>query len=241
SILMFNWRVSGRISRVTDLGEKAERELDLLTGVLRRVGAESFSGPRLRSLQESLRDATLRLEHLARLIQRLQSVRYVLILALAGAPVRSRRLAISSLALGATIRVQDSLQGGMSRFYAEISRIKQMMELATGPSPLLFLLEEVLAGTNSQDRKSGAEILLREFIARNAIGLVTTHDLALAGAADTLGGAALNVHFEDQLVDGKLAFDYVLRPGVVTKSNALALMRSIGLLDGNGGSAPSPK
>src|SRR5207244_3202591 len=84
-------------------------------------------------------------------------------------------------------------------------------------------LEEVLAGTNSQDRKAGAEILLREFVARNAIGLVTTHDLALAGAVDTLGPAAANVHFEDQLVDGKLAFDYILRPGVVTKSNELAL------------------
>jgi DNA mismatch repair ATPase MutS len=163
------------------------------------------------------------------------------VLALAGAPVRARRLAISPLALGATIRVQDSLQGGMSRFYAEISRIKQVMELASGARPVLFLLEEVLAGTNSQDRKTGAEILLREFLARNAIGLITTHDLALAGAADALGGAALNVHFEDQLVDGKLSFDYLLRPGVVTRSNALALMRAIGLLDGKSGPEPSTK
>jgi DNA mismatch repair ATPase MutS len=163
------------------------------------------------------------------------------VLALSGAPVRARRLSISPLSLGATIRVQDSLQAGMSRFYAEINRIKQLMEAASGPRPLLFLLEEVLAGTNSQDRKTGAEILLREFVARKSIGLVTTHDLALAGAVDALGSGASNVHFEDQLVDGKLTFDYVLRPGVVTKSNALALMKSIGLLDGNAGSAPSSK
>src|SRR4030095_12757819 len=102
-------------------------------------------------------------------------------LALAGAPVRARRLTISPLALGATIRVQDSLQAGMSRFYAEINRIKQLMGAASGPRPLLFLLEEVLAGTNSQDRKTGAEILLREFVARKSIGLVTTPGLALAG------------------------------------------------------------
>jgi DNA mismatch repair ATPase MutS len=160
-------------------------------------------------------------------------------LALAGAPVRAKRLALTPLALGATIRVQDSLQAGMSRFYAEISRIKQLTEIAAGPRPLLFLLEEVLAGTNSQDRKTGAELLVREFLRRKAIGLVTTHDLALASAADALGGAASNVHFEDQLVDGKLSFDYILRPGVVTRSNALALMKAIGLPVGNGNPDPS--
>jgi DNA mismatch repair ATPase MutS len=153
------------------------------------------------------------------------------VLALAGAPVRARRLVLSPLAIGATIRVQDSLQAGMSRFYAEIKRIKQLMEIARGPRPLLFLLEEVLAGTNSQDRKAGAEILVRNFLELKAIGLLTTHDLALAGVADALGAVASNVHLEDQLIDGKLSFDYLLRPGVVTKSNALALMRSIGLLN----------
>jgi len=127
----------------------------------------------------------------------------------------------------------------MSRFYAEISRIKQLMELAAGARPLLFLLEEVLAGTNSQDRKTGAELLLKEFLKRRAIGLVTTHDLALAGAVEVLGAVASNVHFEDQLVDGKLSFDYILRPGVVTRSNALALMKAVGLPVGNEGPDPS--
>ncbi|HEV3027540.1 MAG TPA: DNA mismatch repair protein MutS, partial [Planctomycetota bacterium] len=245
AILMFNWRVSGRISHVTELGERAERELDLLSRVLRRLGAEPFGSPRLRTLQASLQDAEVHVEELARLVQRLQSVRNELIralaglilwkahcafrledwrarwgrgipgwldavgeiealgalatyayenpedpfpeivegegrfegeqlghpllprrtcvrndvrlgeqprvlivsgsnmsgkstllrtvgvnatLALAGAPVRAKRLTISPLALGATIRVQDSLQAGMSRFYAEINRIKQLME-----------------------------------------------------------------------------------------------------------------
>ena len=127
----------------------------------------------------------------------------------------------------------------MSRFYAEIRRLKQLLEISDGPRPLLFLLEEVLSGTNSQDRKVGAEILVRELLARRAIGLLTTHDLALAQAADALGDAAANVHFEDHLAEGKLVFDYVLRPGVVTKSNALALMKSIGLLNGTPPPGPS--
>ncbi|HLY08314.1 MAG TPA: DNA mismatch repair protein MutS [Planctomycetota bacterium] len=356
AILMFNWRASGRIHHVTQLGERAERELDLLSKVLDRLGAETFESPRLRALQESLRDAAVRVKALARLVQRLQSVRNELIralaglilwkahcafaledwrarwgrgipgwldsvgeiealgalagysyenpddpfpeilegearfegeqlghpllprrtcvrndlrlgekprvlivsgsnmsgkstllrtvgvnatLALAGAPVRAKRLALTPLALGATIRVQDSLQAGMSRFYAEISRIKQLVEIAGGGRPLLFLLEEVLAGTNSQDRKTGAELLVREFLHRKAIGLVTTHDLALAGAVDVLGASAANVHFEDQLVDDKLSFDYILRPGVVTRSNALALMKAVGLPVGNGSADPS--
>ena len=151
------------------------------------------------------------------------------VLAFAGAPVRARRLVISPLSIGATIRIQDSLQAGMSRFYAEINRLKQVMDLASGPRPLLFLLEEILHGTNSKDRKIGAELVIKALVERNAVGLVTTHDLALAASVETLGEKGGNVHFEDQLVDGKLAFDYTLRPGVVQKSNALDLMRSVGL------------
>ena len=151
------------------------------------------------------------------------------VLALAGAPVRAQRLRLSPLAVGATLRVQDSLQAGSSRFYAEITRLRQLMDMAKGPLPLLFLLDEILHGTNSHDRRVGAEALIRGFINRNAIGLVTTHDLALAHIAETVAPRATNVHFEDQLADGKLVFDYRMRPGIVRKSNALELMRSVGL------------
>ena len=151
------------------------------------------------------------------------------VLALAGAPVRARRLRLSPLAVGAILRVQDSLQAGSSRFYAEITRLRQLMDMAKGPLPLLFLLDEILHGTNSHDRRVGAEALIRGFINRNAIGLVTTHDLALAHIAETVAPRAANVHFEDQLADGKLVFDYRMRPGIVQKSNALELMRSVGL------------
>ena len=151
------------------------------------------------------------------------------ILAFAGGPVRARRLALSAFSIGATIRLQDSLQAGTSRFYAEITRLKRLMDMTEGPRPLLFLLEEVLHGTNSHDRRTGTELILRAFLDRGAIGLVTTHDLALADAVDQLDGRGGNVHFQDEMKDGKLYFDYVLRPGVVEKSNALELMRAVGL------------
>jgi hypothetical protein len=151
------------------------------------------------------------------------------VLAQAGAPVRARGLTLSPLAVGATIRVHDSLQAKRSRFYAEIHRLKQLMDLTGGERPLLFLLDEVLHGTNSRDRLVGATALLHQFIAAGAVGLVTTHDLAIADAAEGLAGQVANVHFEDQLVQGQLSFDYKVKPGVVQGSNAIELMRAVGL------------
>ena len=151
-------------------------------------------------------------------------------LAQAGATVRARRLRISPLAVGASILVTDSLQAGVSRFYAEILRLRQILDAAAkGPLPVLFLVDEFLHGTNSHDRRIGAEALVNGLVKRGAIGLITTHDLALAGIADELGERACNVHFEDRLEDGQMRFDYAIRPGVVRKSNALELMRSVGL------------
>lgn len=151
------------------------------------------------------------------------------VMAFAGAPVRARRLRLSPIEVGASIRIQDSLQAGASRFYAEITRLRQIVELTKGPRPVLFLLDEILHGTNSHDRRIGAEGVVRGLIERGAIGLVTTHDLALARIADELAPRAANVHFEDHLEGGKMTFDYRLRPGVVQRSNALELMRSVGL------------
>ncbi len=151
------------------------------------------------------------------------------VLAQAGAPVRARRLQLSPLALGASIRVLDSLADGASRFYAEIKRLHQIMELTAGPPTVLFLLDELLHGTNSHDRRIGAEAIVRGLVRRGAMGLVTTHDLALAEVAESLAPRAANVHFEDRFADGRITFDYRLKPGVVRKSNALELMRSVGL------------
>jgi hypothetical protein len=150
------------------------------------------------------------------------------VLALAGAPVRAEALTVSPLQLGASIRINDSLQAGASRFYAEITRLRDVLALAD-KGPVLFLLDELLNGTNSHDRRIGAEGVVRGLVHRKAIGLVTTHDLALAAIADSLNPQAANKHFEDHLENGVMTFDYRIRAGVVEKSNALELMRAVGL------------
>ncbi len=159
----------------------------------------------------------------------LRSVGINAVLAQCGAPVRAKRLRLSSLTVAASVCILDSLQGGISRFYAEIARLKLIVDLTRRPVPVLFLLDELLQGTNSHDRRIGAEAIARSLFERGAIGLITTHDLALAEIADCLGPGAGNFHFEDRLEDGKLRFDYHLTRGVVQTSNALDLMRSIGL------------
>jgi hypothetical protein len=153
------------------------------------------------------------------------------VLAQAGAPVRASALRLSHLTLGATLLIRDSLQEGISRFYAELVRLRDIVRIADGPIPLLFLLDEILHGTNSHDRRLGAAAVVRGLVQRGAIGLVTTHDLALAELVDDPAAHAVNVHFEDRLDDGQMVFDYHVRPGVVRTSNALALMRTLGLLD----------
>jgi DNA mismatch repair ATPase MutS len=151
------------------------------------------------------------------------------VLGLAGAPVCANALRLSPLAIGASIRLQDSLLEGNSRFYAEILRLRQITELSQDGLPVLFLLDEILNGTNSHDRGIGAEAVVRNLAQSGALGLVTTHDLALTRFAESLSPRATNVHFQDHLEDGVIAFDYRMHPGVVTKSNALELMRAVGL------------
>ena len=151
------------------------------------------------------------------------------VMALAGAPVRATSLRLSPVAIGATLRIQDSLLEGRSRFYAEITRIRAAADIAAGPIPLLFLFDELFHGTNSHDRLQGANGVLRSLLDRGAIGLITTHDLALTAIAGALGPRAANVHFEDWFEAGAITFDYRMKPGPVTRSNAIALMRAVGL------------
>ena len=160
----------------------------------------------------------------------LRAIGVNVVLGLVGAPVRAEALTLSPMVLGTSLRIEDSLQAGHSRFYAEILRIRGIVDLTRrSTSTVLFLLDEMLAGTNSHDRKIGAEAIIRTLVAQGAIGLVTTHDLALADVVPSLGARAANVHFEDRIENGAMIFDYKMRDGVVTHSNALALMRAIGL------------
>jgi hypothetical protein len=159
----------------------------------------------------------------------IRSVGVNAVLAQCGAPVRATSLKISPMAVAASICILDSLSGGTSRFYAEIRRLKLAEDLASGSIPVLFLMDELLSGTNSHDRLEGTKLIVRSLMDRGAIGIVSTHDLALAEIPDSMVGRAINCHFEDRLEDEKLIFDYKLKPGVVKTSNALDLMRSIGL------------
>lgn len=159
----------------------------------------------------------------------LRTVGVNFVLAMAGAPVRAKSMELSPMALGTRIRSTDSLQEGRSNFYTEILRIRQVVALAEKGGLLLFLFDELLEGTNSHDRQIGSEGLLEALLTRNAIGIVTTHDLALTKIEATLDGKIRNVHFEDQIANGEMSFDYKLREGIVPKSNALDLMRWIGL------------
>ncbi len=151
------------------------------------------------------------------------------VLAMAGAPVRARSLRLTPLRVGASIRINDSLSEGSSRFYAEITRLRELYELAGAEPPLLFLLDEVLQGTNSKDRRIGAEAIVRALLERRAIGLISTHDLALTEMRGLEEGSLRNVHFQDEIEEGRMKFDFKLRDGIVERSNGLELMRSIGL------------
>jgi hypothetical protein len=159
----------------------------------------------------------------------LRSVGLNIVLAMAGAPVRARAFELTPLQVGASIRINDSLREGSSRFYAEITRLRQLKDLSGREPALLFLIDEMLQGTNSNDRRIGAEGILGALVGQGAIGLATTHDLALTQLGALGDGVLRNMHFEDHMENGQMRFDYRLRDGVVTKSNGLELMRAVGL------------
>ncbi|MFN9721469.1 MAG: MutS-related protein [Planctomycetota bacterium] len=159
----------------------------------------------------------------------LRSIGSSVVLTLCGSVVRATRFRTYPFQLGTAMRVSDSLQEGRSLFYSVVRRLKTVVDLTEKPRIVLFLLDEILHGTNSHDRRRGAEAVIRSLVARHALGIVTTHDLALTQIADTMGNQAVNKHFEDTIVDGKMSFDYTLRDGIVERSNAIALMRMLGL------------
>jgi hypothetical protein len=150
-------------------------------------------------------------------------------LAWMGAPVRAKSLRLSPLQVCASIRVDDSLLSGRSHFYAEVERLKAMLERAASGPPVFFLIDELFGGTNSADRRVAAEAVIRLLVERQAIGLVTSHDLALTEIAEKSGSKGANVHFTDSPTEAGVNFDYRLRPGKVDHSNALKIIRLIGI------------
>lgn len=153
------------------------------------------------------------------------------VLAFAGAPICATAMRIGAARLATSMRVEDSLEQGVSHFYAELRRLKRVLDLAREPGrpPALFLLDEILHGTNSRERVIGAWAVVRELLRLGALGAVSTHDLGITALEKELGGSVENVHFEEQVQGEAMTFDYVLRPGIVQSSNALRLMRAVGI------------
>lgn len=159
----------------------------------------------------------------------LRSVGTNLVLTYCGAVVNAASMTTYPFQLATAMRVNDSLQEGRSLFFSVVQRLKSVVDLTLRPRTVLFLLDEILHGTNSHDRRRGAEGVIRSLVDRKALGMVTTHDLALTAIVDSLDGRAVNKHFEDSVTNGVMTFDYLLRDGVVQRSNALELMRMLGL------------
>jgi hypothetical protein len=152
------------------------------------------------------------------------------VLALAGAPVCAKRLRVGSLRVATSMRVRDSLEGGASRFFAELLKLKQVLKLVRQEKgKVLFLLDEILSGTNTRERIIGAQAFFLELLQQGALGAVSTHDLALAQLEGKTDHQIVNVHFQEQIDGDTMTFDYKLRPGVVASSNALKLMAMVGL------------
>lgn len=176
----------------------------------------------------------------------LRAVGVNVVLAQAGGPVCADEMVLPTLRLATSMRIQDSLQEGVSHFMAELGRLKAVVDAArsggapTGSPPLLYLLDEILQGTNSSERQIAARTVIRLLLGLRCVGAVTTHDLSLADSAD-LDARSQKVHFRETVLeahDASLSFDYRLRPGLATTTNALKLLEIVGLgaADGDGSS-----
>jgi hypothetical protein len=161
----------------------------------------------------------------------IRSVGINLVLAYAGAPVCAMSLETGRFRVRTSMRLKDDLDKGVSSFYAEVLRIRAIMDACRRREPVLFLIDEIFRGTNSVDRIAGATEVLVQMVRLGAIGMVSTHDLELGKLEDMDPGQFRNFHFEESFAEGKISFDFRLRPGLSTTRNARHLMRLAGLTD----------
>ncbi|MFO0664193.1 MAG: hypothetical protein U0174_09580 [Polyangiaceae bacterium] len=159
----------------------------------------------------------------------LRALGLAVVLAKVGAPVCAKALKVGPLSVAASLRVRDSVGDGVSRFYAELRKVKRVLETARYSGRALCLLDEVFSGTNARERLLGAAGLLGALAETGSIGAVCTHDLELGNLAREKPGVFRNIHFEEQVDGDEMRFDYKIREGVVASSNALALMRAVGI------------
>ena len=149
------------------------------------------------------------------------------VVALAGGPVRGSSARLSQLVVCASLSITDSLLEGKSKFLAEVQRLGAMIEAGRRTNRVLFLIDEILSGTNSEDRRKAAESIVDDLLAVGSVGAVSTHDLALTQIADDPERHGVLVHMESNRSDDPLAFDYRVKPGVSRQSNALEILRLV--------------
>jgi DNA mismatch repair ATPase MutS len=151
------------------------------------------------------------------------------VLALAGAPVRAARVRLSSFTICASNSISDSLLDEKSKFLAEAERLREALRCTGSGKPVLFLIDEILSGTNSHDRRIACESIVRALIAGGAVGILSTHDLSLTEIAYAPGMRGLNYHMESPNPGDPLTFDYRVKAGVAQHSNALAILEMLGI------------
>ena len=159
----------------------------------------------------------------------LRSIGLNAVLAATGAPVRASSFRLTHLHIVASLSIVDSILEGKSKFLAEVDRVRSMLEHAR-KTPVLFLIDEILSGTNSRDRRFASEAVIRALIENRAIGALSTHDLALTEIALIPGLAGSNVHMGSASGGGPMDFDYRIKSGVTTETNALAIAAMMGVL-----------
>ena len=162
----------------------------------------------------------------------LRAVGTAAVLAAAGAPVRATSIRMSLFTVFASISIIDSLATGRSKFLAEIERLRDTIHAAQHRSPVLFLIDEILSGTNSADRRSVAKSVLEALVSAGAVGLLSTHDSALVSLTEEPRLRGQNVHMGSENSDDPLDFDYRVKPGPVRCANAIAIARMVGISEG---------
>lgn len=159
----------------------------------------------------------------------LRSVGINCVLAFCGAPVCASRFQVSLISVISSMRIEDNLQESTSTFYAELKKLKVVIDHVNKHDKVLVLLDEILRGTNSMDRHTGSKALIRQMIEQQTAGIIATHDLELARLKDDFADSILNFHFDVQVSDEELFFDYKLKPGICKSMNASILMKKIGI------------
>jgi DNA mismatch repair ATPase MutS len=159
----------------------------------------------------------------------LRSVGVNMVLACMGAPVCAKQLTVSPLRVMSSMRIKDNLEESTSTFYAELKKLKQIIDAVNNNEPVFILLDEILRGTNSNDRHTGSKALIKQLLQHKATGILATHDLELANLANDYPTTVHNYHFDVQVYADELYFDYKLKRGICRSMNASILMKKIGI------------